>query len=248
MAGLRPLLGPGGIFALAAEIALNGSERAMRPCLSAAGPEGLPSALAAHLGLAPVGAGAMAPRPEDAALVATPEEMREAVSALGVATGEDVLWPATWFFEAKDGAAADPQALSAALSDFQLGDLLGSLLLGSGAERDQAGHIHAPEGGVKAGHAVFGPYLRLSPGTYSATLIVEHARRAGAGGGRMVAEVALGADAIARRKLKPGRSTQREEITLDFRVPPDAQLLEIRLWTDGGCAFVVTAVSLHSSA
>jgi hypothetical protein len=246
MASLRPLLKPGGIFAFAVEIALNGGERAMRPCLPAAEPEGLPAALTEHLGLLAIGAGSMAPRPEDTALVATPEEAREQIPALGLATGRDVLWPATWFFEARDGASPQPDmaAFGGALSDLQLGDLRDSLSLGTGALRDEAGRVLAAEEGGKAGHAAYGPYLRLAPGSYRAKLAVQHARRAGAGGSRMVVEIAIDGEAVVQHKLRPGRTTRREEVVLDCSVPQDADPLEIRLWSDGNCIFTLESVSL----
>jgi hypothetical protein len=248
MAALRPLLKPGGIFALAAEIALNGGERAMRPCLPAAESEGLPAVFAEHLGLLAIGPGSMAPRPEDAALVTTPEEAREKMPALGLATGRDVLWPATWFFEARDGAHSQPDmaAFGAALSDLQLGDLLGSLSLGAGAIRDETGCIRAPEGAGQAGHAAYGPYLRLAPRFYRAKLAVQHARRAGARASRIVIEMALGGEAVVQRKLRPGRKTRREDVVLDCRVPQDAGPLEVRLWSDGHCVFTLESVSLGS--
>jgi hypothetical protein len=245
VAPLRPLLKPGGIFALAAEIALNGGERAMRPCLPAADSEGLPAVFAEHLGLLAIGPGSMAPRPEDAALVATHEEAREKMHALGLATGQDVLWPATWFFEARDGAPSQPDmaAFGAALSDLQLGDLRDSLSLGTGALRDEAGRIIAAEESGEAGHAVYGPYLRLAPGFYRARLAVQHARRVGGRGDRMVVEIAIGGEAVVQRKLRPGRTILREEVVLDCRVPKDADPLEIRLWSDGHCIFTLESVS-----
>lgn len=156
--------------------------------------------------------------------------------------GEDVLWPAVWFFErVTDTGAIAAAEVDAAFGDLLLGEQLEAMSLGAGAYRE-GGAIIA---GREAGHAVFGPYLRLAAGAYSVTVSFSGlASRPGASGkGRVVVEVALGDAILAQKTLHP-RAPEEEfkPVRLEFTISDAAAPCEIRVWSDGASAMRLVSI------
>jgi len=233
---------PGGTLLVGGEICLLERERGMRPTLAAAGADGFPALCERLLGLRLVGDEGWGLRPDDLVRVGHAHDSATGMPILGIVHGEDVLWPAVWVFERReDVSLADADEIDAAFRDLILGEQIGAMSIGAGARRE-AGAVVV---GEEPGHALFGPYLHLSPGRYVARVTIDGlARRAAASGeGRVVVEVALGEDIVAQETLHPtGGEAAAVTLPLPFDVPGAAEPCEVRIWSDGAAVLRILSI------
>ena len=138
-------------------------------------------------------------------------------------------------------------------------ELVGHLLLGESCVRRNDEVIEIPAGFV--GHGVYGPYLPLQQGSYSASALVgikrDEINKTGAlklisTGGAIVFDVATdGGNKIVAERRVPlallGYSATR--LALEFRVDPgdEASLFELRIWSNGRKNLVIHSAILQRS-
>ncbi len=242
-ARLIPLLSPGGVLALAGEVALTGSLRGLRPDLDAAA-NGMRHMFSRFGGLALTGGIEPALDPIDAALTGTVAEVEAGRPVLGVRTNGDVLWPAVWLFEAS--GASDPtawRALNRDAAGLVAGELLATLTLTERAHRNEGAIIgRAGEG---SGHVFYGPFLRLPPGDYGVILTLS-----ATASGSAVAEVGAGPNIVAQTDIALGPDGPLS-ILLKLTIQPVgggtglSPPCEVRLWTSGDAEIRVTSALLE---
>lgn len=136
--------------------------------------------------------------------------------------------------------------------DTRLGSWLGDLAVGDAGARAQEGTAIAIRPGV-CGHVFYGPYRRLLAGHYRAS-VDWTPQRAGAGagegdtGGRLVLEVVQGerflaqADCVLGPEAPAGRALDFVILETDRLI--GAEPVQIRMWSDGHGAGMVTAVAV----
>lgn len=126
----------------------------------------------------------------------------------------------------------------------RLGPWIADLAVGPAGARGPAGDTIAIRPGC-VGHVFYGPYRRLLPGRYRASL--EWVPEGGLSGG-LVVEVVQGETFLRQANCSTHAANpgQRE---IDFVIPAhqrlmDADPVQIRMWTDGHGAGTVTAVTV----
>jgi hypothetical protein len=122
---------------------------------------------------------------------------------------------------------------------------LGALSVGVSGRRDDKCETIAIQPG-EPGHVFYGPYRKLPPGRYRAS--VNWAPQPGQSG-NLVLEVVQGETFLAQSDCSIKGSDPSGEL-IDFIIPRGQGLLgggtvQIRLWTDGNGAGVVTAVNIE---
>lgn len=247
LARLRPAMKTGSVLVIASDVAMTDAQRNGRPGWSAAGPQGFSAALDQHAGLRIVHDNFTGLDADDVALVGSSEDLEAGLPVLGVRRGDEIFWPAVWFFKAQSASVPSP-ALEAHLADLVLGDQMQAVSI---TERTiRLDHALVSGAGQGEGHIFFGPYLKLPEGAYVAQVIVAPGAEPGESVIRLVAEVALGSDILIQQELRLDSFTWDRPalFELPFHVPAawgirgEARSCEIRLWTNGGMTCEVRSI------
>ncbi|MGE0769142.1 MAG: hypothetical protein AB7L90_22080 [Hyphomicrobiaceae bacterium] len=243
LASLCASLRPGGVLAIGGEVCLVGHEREMRPSLSMACADGLPSACAKLFGLRLERDDGWGLLPDDLARIGSAADNADGTWLLGVTQGDDVLWPAVWFFTKCEARVhSEQESVQAVFSDLFLGEQIEAMALGSGAHRGGT----AIMSGDVPGHFAFGPYLALAPGRYMASLVLatsgcQHRPR----GGDVVVEVAFGDAVVAQDSPQVAAAGGQTVCKLRFTAPGGAAQCEFRVWSSGRVPLRIESVCLE---
>lgn len=240
---LRPSMKAGAVLVIASDVAAMDMQRNGRPGWSAAGPQGFPAVLGQHAGLRIVHDNFTGLEADDISLVGSPEDLEAGLPVLGVRRGEEIFWPAVWFFMAQS-ASVTSSALGAHLADLILGDQLKTVSITERTIRRETALISGA--GQGDGHIFFGPYLKLPASAYTARIIVAPAEEPGEGVVHLVAEVALGPDILIQQELRlDAMAWDRPALfELPFAVGETEKACEVRLWTNGGMGCEVRSITI----